>query len=52
MKSKLITWIRDSNGDKHQVVSKRLRFETDAFFRKRHNLKVQSKIYWLKELVK
>ena len=48
MKHRLISVIHDKNGNKHEIVSTRLKFETYRFFHRRHDLKVKSKRHKLK----
>lgn len=52
MVHRLISSIKDKDGNRHEVISTRMKFESYKFFHKRHDLKVQSKRYKLRCLSK
>lgn len=49
---RLISSIKDKDGNRYEVISTRMKFESYKFFHKRHDLKVQSKRHKLRCLSK
>lgn len=51
MRHRLISNIKDKKGNRHEIISVRLKGESYKLFHKRHDFKVTAKRWWINSFI-